>query len=198
MSGDDAPPLRVRRGEKSAGGVEAVLSTARRTLRGPGFVRGLRTLSQLNQEQGFDCPGCAWPDPGDRSRAEFCENGAKAVAHETTRARVTPEFFAHWTIPQLREQSDYWLEQQGRLTHPMHKRPGSDRYERVSWEAACSRIAAVLNGLDSSDQAIFYTSGRTSNEAAFCISSSSGASAPTTSPTAPTCVTSPAARRSPR
>ncbi len=132
-----------------------------------GLSRSLRVLSQVNQPRGFDCPGCAWPDPENRHHVEFCENGAKAVAHEATTRRLTREFFKRWSISELLEQSDHVLEAEGRLTEPMRKPAGSDHYEPISWENAYARIAQALHGLDSPDQAVFYTSGRTSNEAAF-------------------------------
>jgi molybdopterin-dependent oxidoreductase alpha subunit len=154
-------------GEKPAGGLDAALGSLRAARREVGLVRGLRMLLTVNQEGGFDCPGCAWPDPPGLSRLEFCENGAKHIAHEATRKRAGPEFFARWSVPLLLEQSDLWLEAQGRLTHPMIRRPGADHYEPISWEGAFARIAEVLKSLDSPDEAVFYTSGRTSNEAAF-------------------------------
>jgi molybdopterin-dependent oxidoreductase alpha subunit len=133
-----------------------------------GAVRSLRTLSQVNQKEGFDCPGCAWPDPdGHRSMVEFCENGAKAVAEEATVKRVTPEFFHEWSVAELSSRSDYWLGKQGRLTHPMILRDGATHYEPIEWDQAFQLIARQLNSLASPDEAIFYTSGRTSNEAAF-------------------------------
>jgi molybdopterin-dependent oxidoreductase alpha subunit len=152
---------------KAAGGLPAVWSTFKHVARQMGVRRGLRTLPLVNQHQGFDCPGCAWPDPEPRAHVEFCENGAKAVAHEATRRRIGREFVERWSIPELVEQSDYWLEQQGRLTEPLLKRPGSDHYQPIGWAEAFGRIAERLAGLDSPDQAVFYTSGRTSNEAAF-------------------------------
>ena len=133
-----------------------------------GLVRGVRTLLQVNQAGGVDCPGCAWPEPDRRrSHFEFCENGAKHVADEATTKRVTPEFFQQWSVAELAEQSDQWLNAQGRLTHPMLLRRGATHYEPVSWEDAFELIAGELNSLNYPDQAIFYTSGRTSNEAAF-------------------------------
>ncbi len=132
-----------------------------------GVGRSLRVLSQVNQPRGFDCPGCAWPDPDNRHHVEFCENGAKAVAHEATTRRLTREFFERWSIPELLEQPDHVLEGEGRLTEPMRKPAGGDHYEPISWETAFARIAQALRGLESPDQAVFYTSGRTSNEAAF-------------------------------
>lgn len=128
---------------------------------------GLRALRLINQEEGFDCPGCAWPDPAHRHVAEFCENGAKAVAAESTAKRAGPEFFAAHTVADLLERSDHWLEQQGRLTHPMIRRAGSDRYEPIGWDEAFERAGSFLRSLPDPRQAVFYTSGRTSNEAAF-------------------------------
>lgn len=146
----------------------AALTAARFAWGEMGFVRGTRTLLQLNQKQGIDCPGCAWPEPdGERSHFEFCEEGAKHVADEATRKRITPEFFAKWSVRELAEQSDLWLNQQGRLTQPMVLREAAQHYEPIQWADAFALIAQELNALQSPDQAIFYTSGRTSNEAAF-------------------------------
>ncbi len=128
---------------------------------------GLAALRQINQKDGFDCPGCAWPESSDRSHFEFCENGAKAIAAETTAKRVTPAFFEQYSVPDLLGKSDYWLEQQGRLTCPMIRRAGSDHYEPISWADAFVHAGEFLRGLESPDHAAFYTSGRTSNEAAF-------------------------------
>ena len=160
--------IRVTPPPHIAAGLTSVLKAAEFTLKEPGIVRGVAALARLNQFDGIDCPGCAWPDPDrDRSLNEYCENGVKAIAEEATAKRCTPAFFQSWTVAQLSQQSDYWLGHQGRLTHPMVLRSGSDRYEPISWEAAFAMIAAELSALNSPDQAIFYTSGRTSNEAAF-------------------------------
>jgi molybdopterin-dependent oxidoreductase alpha subunit len=122
----------------------------------------------LNQFDGVDCPGCAWPDPDeDRAINEYCENGVKAIAEEATTKWITPDFFRQWSIAELSRQSDYWLGHQGRLTHPMVRLAGSHHYQKISWSEAFALIAQQLNALDSPDEAIFYTSGRTSNEAAF-------------------------------
>lgn len=150
-----------------AAGLPAVLSSVRHATREMGARRALGTLARLNQEGGFDCPGCAWPEPADPARMEFCENGAKHVAHEATNKRVGAEFFAHWPVSELEKQSDLWLEQQGRLVQPMIRRRGAEHYEPIAWDDAFARIGEVLRGLDSPDEAVFYTSGRTSNEAAF-------------------------------
>jgi molybdopterin-dependent oxidoreductase alpha subunit len=132
-----------------------------------GVARSLQVLPLVNQPGGFDCPGCAWPDPARRGPVEFCENGAKAVAHEATTRRVTRDFFAQWPIARLAVQSDHWLEQQGRLTEPMWREAGGDRYRPISWDDAFARVGAALRALPTPDRAVFYTSGRTSNEAAF-------------------------------
>jgi molybdopterin-dependent oxidoreductase alpha subunit len=121
----------------------------------------------MNQPDGFDCPGCAWPDPRHTSSFEFCENGAKAVTWELTKHRVTREFFAAHTIRELEQESDYWVEQQGRLTEPMRYDPATDHYVPVTWDEAFALIGRELNALGDPNEAEFYTSGRTSNEAAF-------------------------------
>ncbi len=121
----------------------------------------------MNQGGGFDCPGCAWPEPADRGMVEFCENGAKAVAAEATGKRVTPQFFETYSVAELLEKTDHWLEAQGRLTEPMHLAPGATHYRPISWAHAFERLGASLRGLSNPDRAVFYTSGRTSNEAAF-------------------------------
>ncbi|PQP24861.1 FdhF/YdeP family oxidoreductase [Rhodococcus opacus] len=155
--------------EKSyAAGVPAVLVSLRRGLEQMGPVRTARTLMKLNQREGFDCPGCAWPEtPGHRKHAEFCENGAKAVAEEATTRTVTPEFFAAHSVSDLLGRTEFWLGQQGRLTHPMVLLPGGSHYEPIGWDAAFAMIAGELRALASPHEAVFYTSGRTSNEAAF-------------------------------
>src|SRR5262249_9111091 len=164
----ESTPPAVKPISKAAGGPGAALAAARFAFKEMGVVRGTRTLLQLNQKQGIDCPGCAWPEPDeDRSHFEFCEEGAKHVADEGTNKRVTPEFFAQWSVRELAEQTDLWLNQQGRITHPMVLREGSHNYEPIEWAAAFELIARELNALSSPDEAIFYTSGRTSNEAAF-------------------------------
>ncbi len=128
----------------------------------------MKALLKVNKKDGFDCQSCAWPSPDEhRQVAEFCENGAKAIADEGTTKRVTPEFFREHSLEFLREQSDHWLGQQGRLTQPMVKREGATHYEPISWEDAFALVGKELNALPTPDAASFYTSGRTSNEAAF-------------------------------
>ncbi|WP_426730806.1 FdhF/YdeP family oxidoreductase [Myxococcus faecalis] len=160
------PPL-VSLPPTVAGGVPAIVSSMKHAWGEMGPVRGSFLLHKVNQKDGFDCPGCAWPDPGHRSVAEFCENGAKAVAEEGTKERVTPDFFRQWSVAALCAQSDHWLGKQGRLTHPMVLREGATHYTPISWDEAFALVAEELNALESPDAACFYTSGRTSNEAAF-------------------------------
>ena len=153
---------------KSAGGLPAIVATVKTLSAETGLIRGARTMLKVNQVGGIDCPGCAWPEPDKhRSHFEFCENGAKHVADEATTKRVTPEFFQQWSVADLELQSDQWLGAQGRLTHPMLLTRGATHYAPVSWDSAFKLLADELNSLNYPDQAIFYTSGRTSNEAAF-------------------------------
>ncbi|MET1035689.1 MAG: FdhF/YdeP family oxidoreductase [Arthrobacter sp.] len=132
---------------------------------GPNRTR--KTVLAMNQKDGFDCPSCAWPDPGRRKTFEFCENGAKAVTWEATPVVIAPEFWAEHSVSELRQRSEYWLGMQGRLTEPVYKPAGEDHYRPIAWAEAIAILGDRLNGLDSPDHAAFYTSGRTSNEAAF-------------------------------
>ncbi|HEX3781903.1 MAG TPA: FdhF/YdeP family oxidoreductase [Pseudonocardiaceae bacterium] len=164
----DESQLDVHEPKTWAAGLPGVLVSTQRGFEQMGATRTVRTLRLLNQQHGFDCPGCAWPDPqGHRKLAEFCENGAKAVAEEATLRRVGPEFFAAHPVAELADKTDYWLGQQGRLTEPMVLREGATHYEPIDWAGAFGLIADQLGGLSSPDEAVFYTSGRTSNEAAF-------------------------------
>jgi molybdopterin-dependent oxidoreductase alpha subunit len=153
--------------ESPAGGWGALQAVAQALREQSTILKGSRALHSMNQPDGFDCPGCAWPDPKHTSSFEFCENGAKAVAFELTSRRVTRDFFAAHTVRELEKKSDYWLEKKGRLTEPMRYNAASDHYEPITWEEAFALIGRELRGLESPDQAEFYTSGRTSNEAAF-------------------------------
>lgn len=150
-----------------AAGMPAVVHALKHGYTQMGAGRTALTLLRVNQKKGFDCPGCAWPEGDHRHTAEFCENGAKAVAEEATTRRVTRDFFAAHPVSELAGRTDYWLGQQGRLTEPMLKRAGSDMYEPVGWDEAFRLVADELGALASPDEAVFYTSGRTSNEAAF-------------------------------
>ena len=161
------PPF-VEASDKPAGGAGALASSVRTLAREKALVTGTRALRVVNQPEGFDCPGCAWPEPKEhRSAFEFCENGVKAVANEATKKRAAPDLFARYTVDQLRAQSDWWLEQQGRLTHPLIRREGSSHFEPISWDEAFARAGEALKALPDPNLAAFYTSGRTSNEAAF-------------------------------
>ena len=161
--------LKVAPPKKKAAGLPSVLSSfAHMHRHGHSVPSAMRILGQMNQTGGFDCPGCAWPDPDDRaSLTEFCENGAKAAAWETTRERLDWKFFQRYSIDELAQKSDLWLGQQGRFTEPLMLRPGSRFYEPISYAEGFARVASSLRDLASPHQAIFYTSGRTSNEAAF-------------------------------
>jgi molybdopterin-dependent oxidoreductase alpha subunit len=151
-----------------AAGLPAVLASLKHVFGKDGVGRGTKVLLELNQMGGFDCPSCAWPDPDrDRSVAEFCENGAKAVASEAMRRTIGREFFAKHSVADLMARTDAWHDLQGRLAEPMLLREGASHYEPVSWEEAFAILAEELQALASPDEAIFYTSGRASNEAAF-------------------------------
>ena len=161
--------IRLTEVPKTAVGVKAIASALSHINNEVGVVKGIQLLSKINQKDGFDCPGCAWPDPDDKRAflAEYCENGAKAVAEEATKNKVSPIFFATNSILELSELSDYEIGKSGRITHPMYLPKGGTHYEEISWKDAFKIIGSELNSLDSADEAVFYTSGRTSNEAAF-------------------------------
>jgi molybdopterin-dependent oxidoreductase alpha subunit len=156
-------------GKKSAaaGGWGALKSCGKHLARSGDFITGARSMLKANQPDGFDCPGCAWGDPAHGSSFEFCENGVKAVAWEATGKRATPDFFSRHSVSELRQWSDYDLEHEGRLTHPMRYDARTDHYHQVEWDVAFAEIGKGLNALDSPNRAEFYTSGRASNEAAF-------------------------------
>ncbi|HLK40437.1 MAG TPA: FdhF/YdeP family oxidoreductase [Polyangiaceae bacterium] len=163
----DAERVVLREPAETAGGAAAIGETLRHARRQTGLVRAARVLAKTNQETGFDCPGCAWPEPADRGAIEFCENGAKAVLSEATTRRADRSLFARWSVAELAARSDAWLNDQGRLTEPLLLRPGATHYEPVDWHEAFRLLGEELRALDSPDRAVFYTSGRTSNEAAF-------------------------------
>ena len=154
---------------KVAAGMGAVISSAKMIFKEAGFLRGLAALQHLNKKGGFDCPSCAWPDPDDeRSRmGEYCENGARAVAEEATTKKLTASFFTKNAVEDLATLSDYEIGKKGRIAQPMYLSRGGSHYKVISWNEAFKKIGAALNALASPDEAIFYTSGRTSNEAAF-------------------------------
>ena len=163
----DETRVRATRPKKVAVGVPAIVHALEIANEQMGVVRSVQTLLRVNQKDGFDCPGCAWPEEDRRHIAEFCENGAKAVAEEATLRRIGPEFFAAHSIDELRAHDDWWLGQQGRLTHPMLLDEGASHYRPISWDDALTLVADELRALDDPNEAVFYTSGRTSNEAAF-------------------------------
>lgn len=153
--------------DKPSAGFDALASSLKHILHERAILPGVAALMRMNKPGGFDCPGCAWPDPKDFSVFEFCENGVKAIAAETTGKRVTRDFFSQFTVEELLNKDGYWLEQQGRLTEPMRYNAQTDKYEPVTWEEAFYLIGKSIQGLNHADEAVFYTSGRTSNEAAF-------------------------------
>ncbi|SFI13930.1 FdhF/YdeP family oxidoreductase [Halpernia frigidisoli] len=161
--------LKLSEPETYAAGKEAVLVSAEHILKAMNPVRGFKALNQLNAYDGFDCPSCAWPDPDDdRSAvAEYCENGAKAISEEATTKVIWEDFFALHSVEQLSKLDDYHIGKSGRIGRPMYLPENGTHYEPISWENAFKIIAEKLNGLNSPDEAIFYNSGRTSNEAAF-------------------------------
>ncbi len=161
------PNLVVGPPAESAGGLRAVAVALTTSIRAMGLSRTGTTLTEVNKPDGFDCPGCAWPEPKKRSVAEFCENGAKAIAEEATTKRVTAEFFTRHSITDLARESDHWLSQQGRLTAPMHRARGATHYAPIAWADTFAIIGRELRALATPHEACFYTSGRTSNEAAF-------------------------------
>lgn len=165
----DEDGVEVESTSHAAAGATAVAVAMRRAIGQMGVRRTASTLTRLNQVDGFDCQGCAWPDPapGHRHVAEFCENGAKAVAEEATRQHLDRAFFAEHSVEDLAGRTEFWLGKQGRITEPMVLRPGATHYKPISWDDAFATIAGHLRRLDSPDQATFYTSGKTSNEAAF-------------------------------
>jgi len=162
-----SPRRSIRIYHEPAGGWGALKAVATALKEQDAAIKGGATLLRMNQPQGFDCPGCAWPDPKHTSSFEFCENGAKAVAWEATGKRCTPEFFAAHSVTELEKWNDYDLEITGRLTHPMTYDAVTDHYVAISWDDAFALVAKHLNALANPNSAEFYTSGRASNEAAF-------------------------------
>jgi molybdopterin-dependent oxidoreductase alpha subunit len=152
---------------EGAAGPKAVYSTGKHIFSKMGVPKGIRMLSAVNQKKGFDCPGCAWPDPEERSIVEFCENGAKALALEGMEKKITSSFFKKYSVEDLSKKSDWWMSQQGRLTEPFFLAKDSSHYKKVSWGEAFKIVAQKLRSLEDPHRAVFYTSGRASNEAAF-------------------------------
>jgi molybdopterin-dependent oxidoreductase alpha subunit len=168
---DDLRPIRLSEPETYAAGMPAVLRSGEHLLINHSLARGARSLMVLNHSHGVDCMSCAWPEHDDhRKMFEFCENGAKAIAWETDPRKCGAEFFAKHSVVELSNHDEYWLGQQGRLTEPMVLREGATHYTPIAWDEAYQMIADELNALSSPDEAIFYTSGRASNESAFLYS----------------------------
>ncbi|MEM7382046.1 MAG: FdhF/YdeP family oxidoreductase, partial [Bacteroidota bacterium] len=166
---EDLTGLKKTTPKETAAGLPAVLSSGKHLLKEMGPGRAFKVLQNLNQKDGIDCPGCAWPDPDDErsTLAEYCENGAKAIAEEATQKKLLPSFFAKHSIAELSSWSDYELGKKGRIAQPMFLEKGASHYKEISWDEAFNRIGRQLNALENPNEAIFYTSGRTSNEAAF-------------------------------
>jgi molybdopterin-dependent oxidoreductase alpha subunit len=166
----DLGKLRIGVASEEAAGIPAIWNTMLYGIGEMGPIRSAEAFLKINQVTGFDCQSCAWPSP-DKNRKffEFCENGARAVSDESTKKRIGPDFFSQYSIADLAARSDYWLNQQGRLTTPMVRNANAKHYEPIAWPEAFRMIAEELNGLDSPDQASFYTSGKTTNEPAFLL-----------------------------
>lgn len=150
-----------------AAGIPAVMHSLEQLVKDASVLRGGRALFSMNQFGGFDCPSCAWPDP-DRDRspvAEYCESGAKALAEEATAKKIGAEFFREHSVYDLAKMTDHQISQLGRISEPVYLPEGGTHYQPISWDDAFAKISVQLNGLETPDEAIFYTSGRTSNEA---------------------------------
>ena len=163
----DSNRLRLSKVKSTAAGVPAAISSMNHGIRKMGVTRTVRSLLMVNQKDGFDCPGCAWPDPDHRTSFEFCENGAKAVADEAMKANVNASFFEKYSVDELLKKSDYWLNSQGRIAQPMILEANASHYTPIEWDDAFRRIASSIQSMDSPERGVYYTSGRTSNEAAF-------------------------------
>lgn len=161
--------LKLTKRKKRAAGIPAVLVSLEHLQKETGVYKGIKRLNKMNQKGGWDCAGCAWPDPDDHRSAlgEYCENGAKALAEEATEARVDPAFFSQYSVEEMSRWSDFKIGKSGRITQPMYLSADSSHYQVISWDEAFQKMANQLHSLDSPNEAVFYTSGRTSNEAAF-------------------------------
>lgn len=169
LAPDDFTGIKIKKPTEKAAGIPGIVTALKHAGTYMEWGQAVKTMFKLNQKGGIDCPGCAWPDPDDeRSRlGEYCENGVKAIAEEASKKKIGADFFAQHPISEMLGWSDFEIGKKGRLCEPMYLRPGSEHYEPISWEAAFDLIAEHLNALPSPDEAVFYTSGRTSNEAAF-------------------------------
>ena len=143
----DTAGLRLSKIKTTAAGIPAAVSSLNHGIRKMGLTKTVRTLLMVNQKDGFDCPGCAWPDPEHRTSFEFCENGAKAVADEAMKAKVNATFFEKHSIPDLLEKSDYWLNSQGRIAQPMIRKQGSTHYRPIDWDDAFDLISDEIQSM---------------------------------------------------
>src|SRR5256712_10720015 len=165
---EEQAQVKLRAPDRVAAGMHALAESLKFTARETGFARAISDWLKINKKDGFDCQSCAWPNPDrDRHVFEFCENGVKALTSEATKKQIGPEFFRKHSIADLQKQTDHWLELQGRLGRPMVKREGASHYQPIDWNDAFELMARELNALPTPNAATFYTSGRTSNEAAF-------------------------------
>ena len=153
---DDEAPLALKKPKKKAAGIPAITSSAVHGITKMGVRKTVKTLRMVNQKEGFDCPGCAWPDPEHRTAFEFCENGAKAVADEAMKAKVTPRFFEEHSVQMLSAMSDHELNSMGRLSHPVILEEGSSHYAEISWEDAFAKIANHLKAAPSPDLSLIH------------------------------------------
>ncbi|MFT6147780.1 MAG: molybdopterin-dependent oxidoreductase alpha subunit [Saprospiraceae bacterium] len=169
LTSEELTGIKLSKPPSYAAGVTGVKVAMEHAISEMGAIRAFQTLAKMNQKGGFDCPGCAWPDPDDKRSVlgEYCENGAKALAEEATLKRVKPDFFAQYSVEEISNWSDFKIGRSGRLTHPMILEENATHYKPISWEDAFALIGKQLKALDSPDEGIFYTSGRSSNEAAF-------------------------------
>jgi uncharacterized membrane protein YphA (DoxX/SURF4 family) len=187
----DIGKLKIGRASEEAAGIPAIWNTMVYGIGEVGPLRSSEAFLKINQVTGFDCQSCAWPSPDKKRKIfEFCENGAKALSDESTKKRIGPEFFAQYSISDLAAKSDYWLNEQGRLTSPMVRNAGATHYQPITWPEAFAMIAEELNRLDSPDHACFYTSGKTPMSLPFCCSCLRGSSELTIFRIARTCATS--------
>ena len=150
----DTNKLRLSSVKKTAAGIPAAVSSLHHGIRKMGITKTVRTLLTVNQKEGFDCPGCAWPDPNHRTSFEFCENGAKAVADESMKANVNAQFFKKFSVAELLSKSDYWLNKQGRISQPMILKQGATHYESIQWSQAFDLIAKSIQSMDSPNRGV--------------------------------------------
>ena len=163
-------PLKLGKPKTTAAGIPAVISSAKHSLKKMGLTNTIKTLRMVNQQDGFDCPGCAWPDPDHRSSFEFCENGAKAVADEAMKANVDAKFFTKYSVKDLTEKSDYWLNSQGRINQPMYLASGQANYTPISWQKSLDLISNKLNSDFINLKKLFFFCKRVKENIKFAVS----------------------------